>query len=132
MIEALRRIFKNQVVNLLSGHIVVGNAQGFASACAMAGALAIDNAGSVTLTASIITAAKLKYKRTAFSLYNSGSTASVTITSGAKMIGYYLTKQTSYANTPVFTEGTTSVVASALQPVIATDVCEGVIITIEP
>lgn len=96
-------------------------------------------ASAITYTkvgASAIVKDGLKYKNNVFSLKGDGTTnsatASVTITNGAAILGMYVTKLTSHANAPVFTLGTTSVLVSVVNALVGTDVCEGVIITIEP
>lgn len=91
---------------------------------------------SEEIAASAIVKDGLKYKNNVFSLKGDGTTnsatASVTITNGAAILGMYVTKLTSHANAPVFTLGTTSVLVSVVNALVGTDVCEGVIITIEP
>lgn len=99
------------------------------------------------IKASAIGVNGLKYNTYAYSFLGTASAANgasaasttytITITSGAKIIGHYLTKHTcastaSLAKAPVFTLGTNSVKVSLTTLIFGSDVMEGVIITIEP
>jgi hypothetical protein len=76
----------------------------------------------------------------ASNVLNSGAsiTYCIPITSGAKMIGQYLTKHTvasttgSVAKVPVFTQAVNSIKVSTSLYIFGADVMEGVVITIEP
>lgn len=106
--------------------------------------------GTAEVAASAITAAKvaasainangLKWKTQTFSLLagavgilsGASTTYSLTITNGAKFLGMYLTALTSHANVPIVTPGAAAILVSVAQALIGSDVCEGVIITVEP
>jgi hypothetical protein len=105
----------------------------------------IDDGG---IKASAIALNGLKYSLYTFSFLgtasaaNGASAASTTytipITTGAKIIGHYLTKNTvasttgSVAKVPIFTLGTNSIKVSTSLTIFGADVMEGVVITIEP
>lgn len=85
------------------------------------------------VAASAIVKDGLKYKINAWSLKGDAA-ASVTtniVTSG-NILGMYLTKITSHANLPILTQASNSITISLAQALVGSDVCEGVIITIEP
>jgi hypothetical protein len=104
---------------------------------------------SAELAASAVTAAKimasavnangLKYGSYTFSLAGdavgaasaASATFTVAITNGAKVIGMYTNKRTSY-NIPVLTHGANSVKVSIVPALVGSDIVEGVLITIEP
>lgn len=88
---------------------------------------------SEEIAASAIVKDGLKYKINAWSLKGDAA-ASVTtniVTSG-NILGMYLTKITSHANLPILTQASNSITISLAQALVGSDVCEGVIITIEP
>ena len=101
------------------------------------------------INASAITVAGLRYNKYTFSFLGTApasnvanSAASITyaipVTSGAIMIGHYLTKNTcasttgSTAKVPVFTSAINSIKVSMSHLIFGADVCEGVVICIEP
>lgn len=68
-----------------------------------------------------------------FSLYNSGSTASIVCKRGTVILGVKVNKLTSYTNTPLVSmQVAGSLIVSAQGSVVGTDVCEGVVICLEP
>jgi len=79
----------------------------------------------------------LKYKLNTFSLAGDAvgttSAGSVTynIAGTGKIVGMYLTKQTSHANTPLLTKATNSIAVSLSQALVGSDLVEGVVITVE-
>lgn len=108
---------------------------------------AIKAVKSGQLDASAIAKATLKYKLYTFSFAGGGSagpgagasaTVSLTITSGAVMLGFYLTlysctSAASYGFSPNFIISTTTITVSANPKMgTAADVCQGVIVAIEP
>jgi len=132
MLRAIRKIFGDAKAELSSGYIVVGNSEGYASNVPLSGDLTIDPAGSVTFAASAIAKADLKYAYNVFSLKGDAAislTATISTTGG--ILGMYLTKITSYANLPILTKAANSIAVSVAQALVGSDVCEGVVITIE-
>jgi hypothetical protein len=103
MLRALKRLIHgDDKLWLAAAKIFVGNGNGDASAVAPCGDLTVDSAGSFAIGASKITAAKLAY--TAVSITVVASAASTTscyavlaITSGAKLLGIWLTTEVSDA-----------------------------------
>lgn len=135
MLRAIRKIFGDAKAELASGYIVVGNSEGYASNVPMGGKVTIDPAGSIALAASVVGNAALKYKNNTFSLKGddtSATSVTATITTNGKFLGYHLTKLTSYTNLPIITQGASAITVSTVGAFVGTDVCEGVIVTIEP
>lgn len=103
--------------------------------------------GDQPLAASAIAKKELKYGSYKYSFLGTASAANgasaasttyiITVTSGAQILGHYITKNTcastaSVSKVPILTPGTNSIKVSLSQLIFGSDVCEGVVITIEP
>jgi hypothetical protein len=135
MINALKKLLQGD--SSVNDSITLSGSNVAASAIT-GGKIANTAVSAMHMGASAITVSALKYKSNTFSLaadaVGTTSAASVTyrIVTNGKMIGAYLTKLTSHANFPLYTQGTNSIAISVAQALVGSDLCEGVVITIEP
>jgi hypothetical protein len=144
-----RNTMLNALKKILNGDTPLASALAFDAGAITSADLGASVVAAAKIMASAVNANGLRYKTYTFSflgtapasnVLNSGASITyvIPITNGAKMIGFYLTSHAvastigSVAKTPIFTQGANSIKVSTSLLIFASDVMEGVVITIEP
>jgi len=138
MINALKKLIQGDTAFTAFTAETGGIGSAELAASAVTGAkIATGAVSALAIGASAIVAAGLKYKVNTFSLAGdavgiaSAHSVTYSIVTTGKALGMYLTKLTSHANAPIVTQGAAAITISVAQALIGSDICEGVIITIE-